>query len=110
MASGRGCPGAPPCPGRPELVVSGWPRAAGKKPGLNSPPRGGSGVYSNRSGSQNGNPGQLLITVTKDSRFRREFKKQAGRAGKGLYVPFVISGPKGREPRELLSLAARPAQ
>lgn len=53
---------------------------------------------------------QLPIAVTKDSHFRRKLKKQAGRTGKGLYVPFVIGGPKGRKPRELLSLAARPAQ
>jgi hypothetical protein len=53
---------------------------------------------------------QFLVTVAQHSRFRREFKKQAGGTGKWLHVPFVISGPKGCEPRDLLSLAARPAQ
>jgi hypothetical protein len=46
------------CPGRPGLVALRRPAAAGeKRSGFNCPLRRGSGVYSNRPGGQNGNPG-----------------------------------------------------
>ncbi len=66
MASGRGCPGAPPYPGRPELVVLGRPEADwGEKPGFNSPPRGGRVYTANRLGTYNGNPGFIQVSLNK---------------------------------------------
>ena len=66
MASGRGCPARTPTPAGYNGGFGAARGSRGEKIGLQRPTHGGSGVYSNRLGTQNGKPnkGRIHFWIT----------------------------------------------